>query len=43
MEGLRVKEGWVVLFDRRTTVGWEEKVYEREHRRGDARVSVLGC
>jgi hypothetical protein len=43
MEGLGVKEGWVVLFDRRTTVGWDEKVYEREHRRGDARVSVLGC
>jgi hypothetical protein len=43
MERLGVKEGWVVLFDRRMTVGWDEKVYEREHRRGDARVSVLGC
>jgi hypothetical protein len=43
MEGLGVKEGWVVLFDRRTTVRWEEKVYERERERGDARVTVLGC
>jgi hypothetical protein len=42
-ESLGLKEGWVVLFDRRTTVGWEEKVFEREHRRGDTRVIVLGC
>jgi hypothetical protein len=43
MESLGLKEGWVVLFDRRTSVGWEEKVFEREHRRGDTRVIVLGC
>jgi hypothetical protein len=43
MESLGLKEGWVVLFDRRKTVGWEEKLFKREHRRGEARVIVLGC
>jgi len=43
MESLGLKEGWVVLFDRRKTVGWDEKMFEREHRRGDARVVILGC
>jgi hypothetical protein len=43
LESLGLKEGWVVLFDRRTTVGWEEKMFQREHRRGDTRVIVLGC
>jgi hypothetical protein len=43
LASLGLKEGWVVLFDRRKTVGWEEKVFEREHRRGDTRVIVLGC
>lgn len=33
----------MVLFDGRKTVGWEEKVFEREYRRGKARVIVLGC
>jgi hypothetical protein len=43
MEGLGMKEGWVVLFDQRKTVGWEEKVFEKTEQREGRTIHVLGC
>jgi hypothetical protein len=43
MEGLGVKEGWVVLFDKRTTVGWDEKTFVKTEEREGRTIHVLGC
>jgi hypothetical protein len=38
-----MKEGWVVLFDLRKTVGWSEKLVHKTEKRGEQVIHVVGC
>jgi hypothetical protein len=37
------KEGWLVVFDRRTTVKWEDKLYFKKETVDGKAVSVVGA
>ena len=43
LDHLGLDQGWVVLFDLREGVHWEEKVYENEVEAGGKNIRVLGC
>jgi len=43
LERLGLEEGWLVLFDLRETVGWEERLVTREVEHRGRRVHVVGC
>jgi hypothetical protein len=43
LESLGLKEGWVVLFDRRKKVGWKKKLFWREKKLNGKVVHVVGC
>jgi hypothetical protein len=43
MDTLGCSEGWLIIFDRRKTVTWEEKIYWRtEHYEGKT-MHLVGC
>jgi AAA domain len=43
LEGLGLDRGWLVLFDLRKGLSWEERIVERELELAGKRVCVLGC
>jgi len=43
LEGAGMTEGWVVLFDRRKTVGWGEKLFRKKEERQGKTLHVVGC
>jgi hypothetical protein len=43
LDGAGMKEGWVVLFDRRKKVGWKKKLFWREKKLNGKVVHVVGC
>lgn len=38
-----VGEGYLLLFDRRKEMGWDEKIYERMVERDGKRIGVFGA
>jgi hypothetical protein len=36
------REGWLVLFDRRTTVSWDDKIYMKKETVDGKTVTVVG-
>ena len=42
LERFGVAEGYLVIFDRRTDVGWDEKIYEHETTHDGKRIHVFG-
>jgi hypothetical protein len=42
LERREVGEGYLVLFDRRKEVGWDEKIYERTVEHEGKRIHVFG-
>ena len=43
LDGLDLTEGWLVLFDLRKTVSWEEKVFSRDLVLSSFKFHILGC
>ncbi|MBI4704118.1 MAG: hypothetical protein HY744_23665 [Deltaproteobacteria bacterium] len=43
LETAGLAEGWLVLFDLRQGVPWDEKLYRRELETGGRRLQVVGC
>ncbi len=43
MDTLGCSEGWLIIFDRRTTVAWEEKIFRRTDAVGGKTIHVVGC
>ena len=43
LETLGLNEGWLVIFDRRPNVSWDEKIYKREETDASGRkIHLLG-
>jgi hypothetical protein len=36
-------EGWIVVFDRRSTINWENKLYIRKETVGGKTVTIVGA
>jgi len=43
LDTLGLDEGWLVLFDQRADVPWEERVFTRTEAVGPRRIHVIGC
>jgi hypothetical protein len=43
MDALGAKRGWLVIFDRRATVSWEDKLYFNREESGGRQITVVGC
>ncbi|GHT66402.1 hypothetical protein FACS189452_02230 [Bacteroidia bacterium] len=43
MDTLGVKEGWLVIFDRRVDVDWDAKIYLKTERIKETTLTVVGC
>jgi len=43
LDSLGLREGWLVMFDLRSTAPWSERLFTREHRAGGRVVRVVGC
>ncbi len=43
LDKLGCDEGWLLVFDRRTTITWEEKIFWKEETVRGKRVHVAGC
>ncbi len=43
MDRLGCQQGWLVVFDRRKTVAWEEKLFWRSEMRDDKQLDIVGC
>jgi hypothetical protein len=43
LETLGLDEGWLVIFDRRKSLSWKERLRRRTAKRGKKRVHVVGC
>lgn len=43
MDLLGCQEGWLLVFDRRTTVSWEEKLFWRTETYTGKTIHVVGC
>jgi hypothetical protein len=43
LDTIGLDEGWLVLFDLRKDVAWEDKLFVREVEHGGKRVRVVGC
>lgn len=43
LERFSVEEGYLVIFDRRKEVGWEEKIFERTVEHEGKRIHVFGA
>jgi hypothetical protein len=40
---LGLEDGWLVMFDLRSTLGWDERLTLREVEHRGKRVCVVGC
>jgi hypothetical protein len=43
LDGLGLDEGWLVMFDRRTSRTWDERLFARTATRDARRLHVVGC
>ncbi|MFO0601901.1 MAG: AAA-like domain-containing protein [Polyangiales bacterium] len=43
LDALGLDEGWLVLFDQRADVPWDERVFTRTEAVGPRRIHVIGC
>ena len=43
LEQLGLDHGWLVLFDLRSTLGWQEKLATREVEYAGKRMTIVGC
>ena len=43
LEQLGESEGWLVLFDLRSTTRWEQRLFQRDERVSGRTVRVVGC
>jgi hypothetical protein len=43
MDVLGVKEGWLVIFDRRVDMDWDTKIYLKTEKIGDKTLTIVGC
>ncbi|GHV49223.1 hypothetical protein FACS1894181_07590 [Bacteroidia bacterium] len=43
MDTLGVKEGWLIIFDRRINIGWDSKVYLKTEKIEDKTITIAGC
>ncbi|GHT18244.1 hypothetical protein AGMMS4957_00110 [Bacteroidia bacterium] len=43
MDTLGVKEGWLVIFDRRINMDWDTKVYLKTEKINDRTLTIVGC
>jgi hypothetical protein len=43
MDTLGVKEGWLIIFDRRITTDWDTKIYLKTEKMEDKTVTIAGC
>jgi hypothetical protein len=35
-------EGWIVIFDRRTTVNWDDKIFTKKEIVNDKTITIVG-
>jgi hypothetical protein len=43
MDTLGSRRGWLVIFDRRSAIAWEEKISWREETVAGREIAVVGC
>jgi hypothetical protein len=43
MDKLSCSEGWLIVFDRRKTVLWEEKIFWQKHQIAGKTIHIVGC
>ncbi|GHS93522.1 hypothetical protein FACS1894207_0060 [Bacteroidia bacterium] len=43
MDTLGVKEGWLVIFDRRINIDWDSKIYLKTEKIDDKTLTIAGC
>jgi hypothetical protein len=43
MDTLGVKEGWLIIFDRRPDIDWETKTYLKTEKIKSKTVTIVGC
>jgi Holliday junction resolvase len=43
MDVLGVKEGWLVIFDRRVDMDWDTKIYLKTEKIEDKTLTIVGC
>ncbi|HRI71418.1 MAG TPA: hypothetical protein PK156_44600, partial [Polyangium sp.] len=43
LDRLNLREGWLVLFDLRTELTWQEKLFQREVDYQGKRIRIVGC
>jgi hypothetical protein len=43
LDGLGLDEGWLVMFARRTSRTWDERLFARTATRDARRLHVVGC
>jgi hypothetical protein len=43
MDALGAKQGWLVIFDRRASVSWEDKLYFDREESDGKQIAVVGC
>jgi hypothetical protein len=42
MDKLGENESWLIIFDRKTSKSWEEKIYWKEHIESGKRINIVG-
>jgi hypothetical protein len=43
MDALGVKEGWLMIFDRRPDIDWDTKIYLKTEKTEGKTVTIVGC
>lgn len=43
LDSAGLQEGWLVLFDLRATVSWEDKLYIRNTEQSGKLIRIVGC
>jgi hypothetical protein len=43
MDKVGAREGWLVIFDRKSGKSWDEKIYWRTEKLPQGRIHIVGC
>jgi len=43
MDGFGEKTGWLIVFDRRKSKTWEEKIYWKQEKYNNKMINIVGC
>lgn len=43
MEKLGCPEGWLIVFDRRATIEWSDKIFWKTHKMVGKTIHIVGC